>query len=186
MPRAGLSPQRVVDEAAALADEIGFAQVTLAAVAARVGVRLPSLYKHVDGIDAIRSALTTRAADEVGVVLADATRGRHGADAVRALTSAYREWSLRHPARYAATIRAPSDTDEAALAAAARAVRVVTEVVAEFGLTGDRATDATRLIRATMHGFVALELDGGFGMPRAVEASFAQGVEVIIRGLEAR
>ena len=46
MPRAGLTPQRVVVEAEELADLVGLNRLTLAELAARLGVRLPSLYKH--------------------------------------------------------------------------------------------------------------------------------------------
>ncbi|MEV1143797.1 TetR family transcriptional regulator, partial [Micromonospora sp. NPDC049799] len=53
MPRAGLTPQTVVRAAADLADEVGLDRLTLAAVAARLGVALPSLYKHVRGADAL-------------------------------------------------------------------------------------------------------------------------------------
>ncbi|GAB3952288.1 hypothetical protein GCM10027614_55720 [Micromonospora vulcania] len=49
MPRVGLNQQTVVREAARLADEVGYQQLTLAALAGRLGVALPSLYKHVRG-----------------------------------------------------------------------------------------------------------------------------------------
>ncbi|MDX6281733.1 MAG: hypothetical protein QOH03_2804, partial [Kribbellaceae bacterium] len=32
--------------------------------------------------------------------------------------------------------------------------------------------DAARFVRSTLHGFVSLELGGGFGMPRSVEHSY--------------
>ncbi|HJY03666.1 MAG TPA: TetR family transcriptional regulator, partial [Streptosporangiaceae bacterium] len=51
MPRAGLTEARVVDEAEQMADEVGLSGLTLAALADRLGVRYPSLYKHVDGMD---------------------------------------------------------------------------------------------------------------------------------------
>ena len=51
MPRAGLNTDRVVAAAAELADEVGLDQLTLAALAARLGVRQPSLYKHVASIE---------------------------------------------------------------------------------------------------------------------------------------
>ena len=49
VPRAGLTEARVVDEAERIADEVGLARLTLAAIADRLGVRQPSLYKHIDG-----------------------------------------------------------------------------------------------------------------------------------------
>ncbi len=48
MPRAGLNTDRVVTEGAELADEVGLTKLTLAALATRLGVRQPSLFKHAD------------------------------------------------------------------------------------------------------------------------------------------
>ena len=60
MPRAGLNTDRVVAEAAELADEVGLDQLTLAALAARLGVRQPSLYKHVASVDALQRLISMR------------------------------------------------------------------------------------------------------------------------------
>jgi AcrR family transcriptional regulator len=54
MPRAGVTHKRVVAEAAAVAEEVGLKRLTLAATAQRFGVTLPSLYRHVDGLDALK------------------------------------------------------------------------------------------------------------------------------------
>ena len=61
MPRAGLTKARVIDEAAQMADEIGLSHLTLAALADRLGVRYPSLYKHVDGMDGLQRGIAVRA-----------------------------------------------------------------------------------------------------------------------------
>ncbi|MBA2637496.1 MAG: helix-turn-helix transcriptional regulator [Solirubrobacterales bacterium] len=60
MPRAGLSPNVLVDEAALLVDEHGLEALSLSALADRVGVRPPSLYKHVAGADDLRRRLSAR------------------------------------------------------------------------------------------------------------------------------
>ena len=48
-PRAGLDPAVVVASAAGLADEVGLTNVTMGLLGERLGVRAPSLYKHIDG-----------------------------------------------------------------------------------------------------------------------------------------
>ena len=53
-PRAGVDRARVVEVAAKLADEVGLEALTLAQVAARLNVKLPSLYNHVDGLPGLR------------------------------------------------------------------------------------------------------------------------------------
>jgi AcrR family transcriptional regulator len=183
MPRAGLSAERVVQEAEVLADEVGFGQVTLAALAERFGVRQPSLYKHVDGIDAVRHAISVRAKRELADVLGRAAVGRSGQDAVIAIASAYRAWALKHPGRYAATVRAPLVGDAEDEAASLAAVGVVTDVLDGYGLSGEDAIDATRALRSALHGFLALEAASGFGLPVDIDRSFQRMVLAVAGGL---
>lgn len=184
MPRAGLTATRIVEEAEQIADEIGLDRLSLAAVAERLGVRPPSLYKHIAGQDALRQLLETRATSELASAMRDAAVGRSGPEAIRAVAHAYREWAHAHPGRYSATLRAPSPGDLDAVAAATRAVQVVSDTLAGYGLTGDDATDATRALRAALHGFVSLEAAGGFGMPVNVDRSFERMVESLTSQLE--
>jgi hypothetical protein len=74
-------------------------------------VRIPSLYKHVAGIDELRQLMSVRAKNEIADVLARATAGKSGSQALRAMLAAWRTWAKARPGRYAATIRAP-DKDE--------------------------------------------------------------------------
>ena len=82
MPRAGLTTSAVVATALSLADEVGFHNLTMGLLATRLGVRSPSLYKHVDGLDDLQHRLatlvTTQAADEIGA----AVQGLAGRDAL--------------------------------------------------------------------------------------------------------
>jgi AcrR family transcriptional regulator len=179
VPRAGLTTTRVAEEAEALADEVGLGNLSLAAIAARLDVRVPSLYKHVNGLDALHSLIEARAKSELGKAMARSAVGVASGDAVDALAAAYRAWAKAHPGRYEATLAAPKADDAASVAASERAVRVVFDALAGYGLTGDDAIDATRALRAALHGFVALEAAGGFGLPQDVDRSFARLVAAL-------
>jgi AcrR family transcriptional regulator len=179
VPRAGVTTARVVAEAESLADEVGLADVSLAQIAGRLDVRVPSLYKHIAGLDALHSLVERRAKADLGDAMARAAVGVAGGDAVDALAHAYRAWAKQHPGRYTATLKAPDPRDEASLAASERAVRVVFDALAGYGLTGDDAIDATRAFRAALHGFVALEAAGGFGLPQDVDRSYHRLVNAL-------
>lgn len=183
MPRAGLTPVRVVAEAEVVADAVGLDRLTLAAVAGRLGVRIPSLYKHVDGIDGLRREIAVRAKTELGQAMARAAVGKAREDALTALAHAYRRWAKAYPGRYAATIRAPAPGDVDDEVASATAVQVVYDVLAGFGLSGVDSVDATRALRATLHGFVALESAGGFGLPVDVDRSFDRVVDGLVTAM---
>ena len=65
MSRAGLTPDRVVEAASNLIDGHGLEGVTLASVAEHLGVRTPSLYSHVGGLEDLRRSVGLRALGEL-------------------------------------------------------------------------------------------------------------------------
>src|SRR5690349_100705 len=172
MPRAGLAPAAVVAAGAVLADEVGLAGLTMGLLAERVGVRTPSLYKHVDSLDALRRGIALQAKREIADVLARATAGRSGPEAVHAFAAAYRCWARDRPGRYAASVRAPAPDDEEDRRVTNEILPILYGVLTGFDLPEGHAVDAARMLRSALHGFVTLEADGGFGLPRDVDRSF--------------
>jgi AcrR family transcriptional regulator len=185
MPRAGLTELRVVEEAEALADEVGVSNLTLTALAKRLDIRQPSLYKHIAGMDGLQRSLSVRAKNELGDVLGRAAVGRARGDAIVSMSHAYRAWAADHPGRYAAAQRAPVPGDMDDMTASDHAVRVVADVLAGYNLRGDDAVDAIRALRAALHGFVTLEADGGFGLPVDVDRSYDRLVAGLITAFAA-
>jgi AcrR family transcriptional regulator len=183
MPRAGLSTAAVVAAAAEIADAEGLDRLTLARVAAAAGVRTPSLYNHVESLDDVRRRVALLALRDLADALRDAAVGRAGDDALAAMADAYRAYARRHPGRYAATQRAPAEGDEEMRAAAKGAVDVVLAILRGYGLEGDDAIHAARAVRSALHGFVALEAGGGFGIPVDLDESYARMVRALARGL---
>jgi AcrR family transcriptional regulator len=183
MPRAGLSTAAVVAAAAELADAEGLDGLTLARLAAAVGVRTPSLYNHVGSLDDVRRGVALVALREIGDALRDAAVGRARDDALVAMAHAYRAYAVAHPGRYAATQRAPAADDDEVLEAAGRAVDVLLAILRGYGLEGDDAIHAARAVRSALHGFVALEAGGGFGIPVELDESFDRMVAALARGL---
>ncbi|MGN6089434.1 MAG: TetR/AcrR family transcriptional regulator [Actinomycetales bacterium] len=209
MPRAGLSRARVVDIGAEVADELGWERLSLAAVAQRCDVRLPSLYKHVESLEVLRQEIAALATRQLAEALAAAATGVSGEQALQGVCDAYRRFALRYPGRYAATIRppqsrepavqhpdggdaqeaqqpdgAPAEVQQQHRLAAQATLDVVLAVLSGYGLRGARAIDAARALRAALHGFAALEGGGGFGMPRDVARSYRAMVDGLHRMLE--
>ena len=85
-------------EAARIADEVGYERLTLAEVARRFGVAVPSLYKHVAGLGAMHREVSVLAITELGEALAPAA-GVGGGEGLRAMAEAYRAYARSHPGR---------------------------------------------------------------------------------------
>ena len=100
------------------------------------------------------------------------------------MATAYRAYAHAHPGTYAA-MQVASDREDNQAAAAA-AVGVFVAVLDGYGIAGDAAIHAVRAVRSALHGFVALEREGGFGIPLSLDESFATLVGMIEAGLERR
>lgn len=185
MPRAGLTRTSVTATGAALADDAGWEALTLTALAQQLGVRQPSLYKHIDGMAALRREIRLLVLRELHAELSAAAVGRSGEDALVAMADAYRSYAHRHPGRYSATVAAPPDDDAELQAAANDMLRTIAAVLAGYGLHSDDAVHAIRGLRALLHGFVSLELAGGFALPQDLDESFRRLVHGFGDSLEA-
>jgi AcrR family transcriptional regulator len=183
VPRAGLDRAAVVAAAADLADAEGLEAVTLARLASHLGVRPPSLYNHVDGLEGLRREIALLGLRELGRRLGRAAIGRSGDAAVVALARAYRTFAREHPGLYAASIRAPDPADTELAAAGGEILEIVLATLSSCGLDGEDALHATRGLRSVIHGFVSLEAAGAFGLPLALDDSFDRLIQSFIAGL---
>ncbi len=174
MPRMGLNHDRVVAEAATVADEVGLDHLALATVARRLGVSLPGLYKHIDSLDGLKRDLAVLGVRELTAAMSAAAVGRSGREALCAIAQAYRGYAAAHPGLAAASIRAPAPGDAEHEAAGQAAVAVLLAVLDGYRIEGADAIDAIRFLRVVMHGFVTLEAAGGFGLPQSVDGTFAR------------
>lgn len=179
MPRAGLTPERVIAQAATVADEVGLDRLTLAAVAQRCGVSLPGLYKHVSGLEEVRRGIAITGVRELTGIIATAAAGVSGPDALRAASAAYRGYALAHPGRYAASVIAPAPGDAEHIEVATQAVDVIAAALKGYGLAGQALVHAIRMWRAACHGIATLEAAGGFGLPESVEVTFGHLLDAL-------
>jgi AcrR family transcriptional regulator len=183
VPRAGLDAAQVVATAAAIADAEGLDAVTLARVAADLGVKSPSLYNHVAGRDGLVRGVALLGLQDLAAVLREAAIGRAGPEALLATAQAYRAFVKEHPGRYAAgAVAAPAPGDEEHRAAAAAVLDVMTGVLRAWSLSEDETIHALRGFRSAVHGFASLEAAGGFGIELDLDASFERLVGALGAG----
>jgi AcrR family transcriptional regulator len=178
------SSEAIVAAARSILEEDGLDAVTMASVASRVGVRPPSLYKHVRDREELLVAMVGEAADDLRAVLATALE--RGPDdprlRVTAVADAYRAFARRSP-RAVALLFTDFGPDLAMpQARLAEAVRPVVELAG--AIVGERdALPAARVLTAFVHGFTSMESAGAFRMGGDIDEAYRFGVAAIVRGL---
>lgn len=184
MPRAGLDPAAVVAAGAALADEVGLGNLTMGLLAERVGVRTPSLYKHVGGQEDLNRRIAALALREAADAVGGAVQGYAGRDALAAAARAFRAFVLEHPGRYAATIgMEPSGPDDPLATAGQRLLDSFTAVLRGYEIAEPDVDHALRMLRTLCHGFATLQAAGGFQWSADIDESFEWLIAFADRGL---
>jgi AcrR family transcriptional regulator len=186
VPRAGLTPASVTEAGAALADEVGFAQLSMGLLAERLGVRTPSLYKHVTSQADLAHRIAILAMTEVADAIRDATQGRAGSDALTAGAQAMRMYVKEHAGRYAAGNAArPTGPDDPLIPAIDRALASWAAMLRGYRIDPSQEIHALRMLRSILHGFATLEMAGGFQIDTDIDDSFTWMISFIDHGLQA-
>ncbi|PJE99415.1 TetR family transcriptional regulator [Streptomyces carminius] len=174
----------MVAAGAALADEVGLAHLTMGLLAERLGVRTPSLYKHVGGQEDLNRRIAALALGEAADAVGGAVQGYAGRDALAAAARAFRAFVLAHPGRYAATIGVePSGPDDPLAAAGRRLLDAFTAVLRGYHLAESDTDHALRTLRSLCHGFATLQAADGFQWGTDVDESFEWLIAFADRGL---
>ncbi|MFJ6486529.1 TetR/AcrR family transcriptional regulator [Streptomyces sp. NPDC091682] len=161
MARVGLNPERLTLAGAELADEAGFDQVTLSALARRFDVKPASLYSHVKNSHELKTRIALFALEELADRVSDAVAGRAGKDALIAFADAYRDYARAHPGRYEAA-RYRLDPETAAASAGVRHAQMTRAILRGYDLDEPEQTHAVRMLGSVFHGYAALEAAGAF------------------------
>jgi AcrR family transcriptional regulator len=185
MPRKRIDLERVVQVAIDLANEQGVEAVTLASVAARLEIRIPSLYNYIASLQGLRDEMTLWAARYLLDQIRRAAVGKAGDEAVLSVAAAYRAFAQAYPGTYGLTQRAPAPDQTELAALAQEMVEILVAILRPYGLQGDDALHAVRALRSVIHGFAGLEIAGGFGLPMSRDESYQRLLHIFINGLRA-
>lgn len=181
------SLDEIVGAARDLLESDGVDGVTMRAVADRVGVRAPSLYKRVRSRDDLLRLLAESTIDDLahrlerlGTPGADADPVTRLADLARGL----RAFAHERPAGYRLIFSPPSPAAQLPPEALGRATGPLFALISELAGPDD-ALEAARTVTAWATGFIAMELAGSFRLGGDVDRAFEFGIERIASALRA-
>jgi len=169
------SLEEIVNAARDLLESEGLAGVTMQAVADRVGVRAPSLYKRVQS----RDDLVRLVAEATLVDLADRLAPK---TTPLELANEFRAFAKDRPAAYQLVMTPGAGTPvagpEFAVTASASILRIAADTAGE-----EHALEAARTLTAWATGFISMELNGAFQLGGEVEDAWNYGVTRVVAAL---
>ena len=159
----------VLAAAQRILDEEGRDALTMRRLAAEVGIRAPSLYRHFPDKAAVEAALIDAGFVALTEAFVRAMR-EHGAT-LPALATAYRAFARASPDRYRLMTGGPLPRARLAPGIEAAAATPLLQVC------GD--PDLARAAWAFAHGMTILELDGRFPAEADLEAAWQRGIAAL-------
>ncbi|HEX2809789.1 MAG TPA: TetR family transcriptional regulator [Kineosporiaceae bacterium] len=205
VPRRGLTRIEILDEALALADELGLEAVTMRLLAHRLNVTPMALYRHVGDKDGLLDGMVERllgghgeqphgehVAGAGGTDAGQHPEGQHlegqhleGGDprsaddwriVLRRQADALRRTARRHPAAFSLLLARRAGTAEAL-----RARDDVLRALGAAGVPADRVPAVERLLSTFVIGFAASEASGRFADRERADADFRYAEALLAR-----
>jgi AcrR family transcriptional regulator len=177
------STDAVIVAARQILETGGLSSVAMRSVADAVGVKGPSLYKRVPDRAALLRAIADSVVNDLAVTLARATERGDPESNLRAVAVAYRSFVLDNPNGYRLLFTDLADANPDSSSLAALGAPVV-DLMTRLAGPSD-ALEAARTFVAWAHGFVSMELAGGFRLGGDLEDAYAFGIESILAGVSA-
>jgi len=180
--RHGLNREVVIDTAEALVDRDGWTRLTMTDLAHKLGVRGPSLYSHVDSLEALLCEIQVRALRTLSTRLQRAAVGKAGARCFQDLANELRAFALEHPGRYDLAMSEAIDPARM-LQAGEPAAAALKAVIESFGVD-DPAFELQLTCFAALHGVIALERTRLFAGAADVSKLYSRATAMVILMLE--
>ena len=178
------SPDHLIGIARRLVEASGPDALTMGAVAARAGIKPPSLYKHFADRAALLKAVEIGVLIDLEAWLRQETRGDSPKVRLVAMANAYRRFALAAPNRYKAIYSGNAFNDPEIREACMFSARPLFEELAAAGVAEPRMLPLSRTMVALLHGFVLMEIGNAFQLGGSIEEAFASSLDTILREID--
>ena len=156
----------IVAAARAVLEREGPDALTMRRVADELGIRAPSLYKHLPGKEALETAIIADGFAEAAAAFEEAVDG--AADPLSAFVAAYRAFARAHPHVYRLMTGGPLRREDLPPGLEARTAAPLLRAVG--------SPERARATWAFIHGMTILELDGRFPAYGTTDPAWRDGV----------
>lgn len=182
--RAGLNKDTILQAAARMADTNGIASVTLKSLAEELGVKSPSLYKHISGgLEELNNELMLYGWRTLENEMMRSAVGKAKDEAVLSICHIYQDFVMCHRGMYEAMQWYNMYDSDEHLKATEGIVSVLFQVLEAYSLTEEQKVHIVRILRSFLHGFTVFESHDSFGNPVPVAETFDFALKTILNGI---
>lgn len=185
MSKTRLDASLVITKAAQLANKVGLEQITLKMLAEELGIKSPSLYNHINGLDDLRKQLMIYGWKQMQEQIAQSVIGISGYDALKAMCYAFYDYATDNPGVFNAMLWYNKFQNEETSEATSGLLSIIFKVVAGLNLPEEYGFHLIRTFRGFLEGFSLLVNNESFGHPLPIRESFELSLTILIDGIKA-
>ena len=179
----GLDKAILLETAAKMADAEGIAHITVKSLAEKLGVKSPSLYKHISGLDELYKELMLYGWSLLEKEMMKAAIGKAKDDAIIALSYTYRNFAASHRGLFEAMQWYNMYQTKEHLQATEGLVSIIFQVLDAYDLPEEQKVHVVRMLRGFLQGFSAIEIHNGYGNSIPIEDTFDSSLKIILNGI---
>lgn len=184
MPKTKIDKSLVIDRAMQLINVSGIENLSLKTLAEDLGVKCPSLYNHVNGIDDLKEQIMLRGWKELNDKIIQSVIGLTGYDAVRAMCYAFHEYALENQGVFSVMLWYNQFKDAQTIEATSKMFSVFLKITQSLNISQKNCFHLVRMFRGFLEGFSLLENNNAFGNTLSIDSSFELSLDVLIQGMK--
>jgi AcrR family transcriptional regulator len=175
--------EQIIETAVQLIETEGVEQLTLTRLAAALGIKAPSLYRHLANKDALIQAVVGRTYQQLFAAYesAQAQAAGDAASQLQAILHAHRAFAHAHPQTYLLAFTTTLPQQQADANALEQGALPIQALMSQLSGPAD-SLPALRGALALAHGFVMLELKGQLRRGGNLTAAFEAAVTAYLNG----
>ena len=184
MARIGMDANTIISRATQMANQMGMENMTLKMLADDLGVKTPSLYNHIDGLEDLKMQLMIYGWKQMEERIIQSVIGISGYDAIKAGCYAFYEYATENPGIFNAMLWYNKSQNAETMEATSGVFSVLFKITSSLNISEENCNHIIRTLRGFLEGFSLLVNNGAFGNPISISDSFELSVNVLVEGIK--
>lgn len=174
----GITKELIVSETIKYIKETEKPMIYLHEIARRLNVKTPSLYNHIKNTKELQYEVYKYAIEKFVENQKLAIENKIKDEAVKSFAEAYYSFAIENKGLYHLIMSIPSEEDDEAKKMALPLLKLVVDVLSNYGLSEESIAHFQRVFRAILHGFVSEEYLGYFYYYKDVDLKKSRDIAI--------
>lgn len=184
MTKGNIDKESIINKAVELVNSVGIDKVTLKMLAENLGIKSPSLYNHIDGVDDLKMQLMMYGWKQAEERITQAVIGLSGFDAIRAMCYAFYDYVIENPGVFIVMLWYNKFESGEMEKATAQLLAIIFKITNSLNIPEDYCFHLIRTFRSFLEGYFLLVNNGSFGHSLPLSDSFEISIEILIAGIQ--